>query len=144
MSRYRVKKPKRVRDEEQENTMVGNAVINASIRLPPITARVLEDDGMSLPLMISSRVLNQYLLKALLDGGSLVKLLSKQFVHGMKPRPAIKKDGHIRVSLANDSITILDKYVIISINVERVEVVIKAWLVDVEVYDLLLGITWMR
>lgn len=33
---------------------------------------------------------------------------------------------------------------IISINVKGIEAVIKAWLVDVEVYDLFLGIIWMR
>ncbi len=62
----------------------------------------------------------------------------------MKPRLAIQRNGRIRVSLANDSVTTLDEYVIILINVEGVEAVIKAWLVNVEVYDLLLDITWMR
>ncbi|MCJ1346904.1 hypothetical protein MMC31_005124 [Peltigera leucophlebia] len=122
--RYRVKKSKVIRDEEEENHAV--------------------NDGMSLPLMISSWVLNQHLSRTLLDGGSLVELLSKRFIHKMKPRPTIQRDGRIRVSLANDSVTTLDEYVVIPINVEGVEAVIKAWLVDVEVYDLLLGITWMR
>ncbi len=62
----------------------------------------------------------------------------------MKPRPDIEKNDNIRVSLANDSVTTLDKYAIIPINVEGVEAVIKAWLVDIEVYDLLLGITLIR
>ena len=99
---------------------------------------------MSLPLMISSWVLNQHLSRTLIDGGSLVELFSKRFIHKMKPRPTIQRDGCIWVSLTNDSVTTLDKYMVIPINVERVEVVIKAWLVDVEVYVLLLGITWMR
>ncbi len=115
--------------------------MNLFSQLPSMTARVLEDDGMSFPFMISSWVLNQHLSKTLLDGGSLVELLSRRFVRGMKPRPAIQRDGRIQVSLANDSVTILDEYVIIPISVEGVEAVIKAWLVDVEVYDLLLGIT---
>lgn len=33
---------------------------------------------------------------------------------------------------------------IIPINMEGVEAVIKAWLIDIEVYDLFFGITWMR
>lgn len=82
--------------------------------------------------------------KTLLDGGSLVELLSKRFLRGIKPRPAIQRDNHIRVSLANNSVTKLDKYVIIPINMEGVEAVINAWLIDVEVYDLLFGIIWMR
>ncbi len=142
--RYQVKKPGPIRDEEQEDVIVGKAGMNLFSQLPSITARVLENDGMSLPLMISSWVLNQHLSKTLLDGGSLVELLSRQFVRRIKPRPAIQRDGYIRVSLANDSVTTLDEYVIIPINIEGMEAILKAWLVDVEVYDLLLGITWMR
>lgn len=51
--------------------------------------------------------------------GSLVELLSRHFVHEMKPRPAILRDGRIRMSLAND-------------NVQGVEAVIKTWLVDTQ------------
>ena len=76
--------------------------------------------------MIFPWVFNQQLCKTFLDVGSLVELFSKISVRQMKPRPAIQKDGHIRVSLANDSVTTLDEYVIIPINVERVEAVIKA------------------
>lgn len=39
------------------------------------------------------------------------------------------------MSLANDNITTLDEYVVIPINIEGVKAVIKAWFVDVEVYD---------
>ena len=73
--------------------------------------------------MISSWALNEHLSKTLLDDRSLVELLSKRFVRGMKHRPAIQKDDHIRVNFANDSIKTLDKYVIIPINLEGVEAV---------------------
>lgn len=75
--RYQVKRPKPIRDEE--NQAVSNVVTNFSSQPPPITTKVSEDDGMSVPLMISSWVLNQHLSKTLLDGGSLVELLSKRF-----------------------------------------------------------------
>ena len=48
------------------------------------------------------------------------------------------------MSLANDSITTLTEYVRIPVNVEGVEAMVKAWLVNVEVYDLLLGVSWLR
>ena len=32
----------------------------------------------------------------------------------------------------------------VEVNVEGVETLIKAWIVDVDVYDLLLGLSWMR
>lgn len=48
------------------------------------------------------------------------------------------------MNLANESVTTLEKYVVIPIDIKGVEAVMKAWLVDVEVYDLLLDITKMR
>ena len=38
----------------------------------------------------------------------------------------------------------LSEYVKIPVNVQGIEAIIRAWLVDVEVYDLLLGVPWMR
>lgn len=43
----------------------------------------------------------------------------------MKPQLTTQKDNYIQVNLANKSAIILDKYVIISINIEGVEVAIK-------------------
>lgn len=83
-------------------------------------------------------------MKTLLGIGLLVELLSKKFVYIIKPWPAIQKDGYICVSFENNSVTILDKYVIIPINVKKVKTVIKTWLVNIEVYNLFLGITWIR
>ncbi len=48
------------------------------------------------------------------------------------------------MSLANDDLTTLTEYVKIRVNFQGVEAVFKVWLVDVEFYDLLLGIPWMR
>lgn len=81
------------------------------------------------------------MLKTLLDGRLLVKLLGKRFIREMKLWPAIQRDNHIRVNFANNSITILNKYIIIPINIEEVEAVIKTWLVDIEIYNLLFTIT---
>lgn len=106
--------------------MVGKAAMNLFLQPTLITARVLEDDGISFTLMISSWVHNQHLSKTLLNDGLLVELLSRQFVCGIKPRPAIPRDSRIRVSLADDSVTTLDDYIINPINVEGMKAVIKA------------------
>ena len=82
--------------------------------------------------------------KTLLDSGSMVELINWSLINKMNPRPLIFRNGHLRVSLANDDLTTLIKYVKIQVNVEGVEAVIKVWLVDIEVYDLLLSIPWMR
>lgn len=101
-----------------------------------------KDDEMSLALMISSWVLHQHLAKTFLETGLLVKLLSRRCVREMKSRPSTQRGSHIRVELANDKVTTSDKYLDIPIKVERVEAVMKAWLVDDEVYDVLLGMDW--
>ena len=62
----------------------------------------------------------------------------------MRPKPRIFSDSRIKVSLANDSVTVLSKYVKIPVNVQGIEAVVRAWLVDVEIYNLLLGVPWMR
>lgn len=48
------------------------------------------------------------------------------------------------MSLANNNLIILTEYVKIRVNIEGVETAIKVWLIDVEVYDLLLDIPWMK
>ena len=82
--------------------------------------------------------------KTLLDGGSIVELISQSLVRKMSPRPLIFRDRQLRVSLANDNLTTLTEYVKIRVNVEGLDTMIMAWLIDVKVYDFLLGILWMR
>lgn len=94
--------------------------------------------------MITAWINDLQMPKTLLDGGSMVELISRSLVKKMSPRPLIFRDGHLRVSLPNDDLTTLTEYVKIRVNVEGVEAMVKAWLVNVEVYDLLLGIPWMR
>lgn len=78
--------------------------------------------------------------KTLLDDGFIVELISWSLINRMSFRPLIFRDGHLRVSLVNNDLTILTEYVKIQVNIKEVEPIIKAWPVDVEVYDLLLGI----
>lgn len=94
--------------------------------------------------MVTSWVRDSCFQKTLLDGGSLVELINRKLVMKMRPRPKIFSDSRIKVSLANDSVTVLSEYVKISVNVQGVEAVVRAWLVDVGVYDLLLGVPWVR
>lgn len=74
----------------------------------------------------------------------MVELINKELVNKMNPRPRIYKDSKVKISLANDATTTLNKFVRISVTVQGVETVVRAWLVDVKVYDLLLEILWMR
>lgn len=140
--RYRIRK--------QPSAAVGDTVPPANAALygqeiaPVVTARAHDDDGRSAPLMVTSWINQQCLPRTLLDGGSLIELISRKSLNKMQPMPRIRTDGNIRVSLANDSLTTLTSYVVIPVNVEGVECMVKAWIVDVHVYDLLLGVGWMR
>lgn len=145
--RYRVKKTRRLPTNEDnaiDDALITNAVAKAATTPPVITSRAHDDDGESQPVMITAWVNDLRMPKTLLDGGSMVELISRSLVKKMSPRPLIFRDGHLRVCLANDDLTTLTEYFKILVNVEGVEAMIKAWLVDVEVYDLLLGIPWMR
>lgn len=84
------------------------------------------------------------LYKVLLDGGSLVKLLSRKALSRMVSMPRVYTNGYLRVSLATDKLDVLTDYVVIPVNVKGIKAYIKAWVVDVEIYDLLLGLSWMR
>ena len=137
--RYRIRKPKapavNLNDAAPSNTIL------AAYNLPPVvTATVFDDDGQSMPLMVTFWIERTRLSKTLFDEGSLIKLISKKSVDKLYPRPRIYTDGHVRVSLANNTLTTLDKYVKVAVNIEGVECFIKAWIVNVEVYDLLLGV----
>lgn len=89
-----------------ENLAVGKAIASQT---RPITAKVPGSD----------------------DGRSSLRLLSRYFVHRMKPRPVIYKDGHIRMSLSNDNDITIDDGVVVPVEAEGVLEVIKAWLVDI-------------
>lgn len=139
--RYRAR-----RSTRQVNSVPVTSVIGATPDHlpPPITAHALEDDGLSQPLMIKSWIGSVRCDKTLLDGGSVVELISQKKINSLRPSPKIYEDGKLTVSLATDRYDVLTKYVIIPINVEGVQAMVKAWIVPVVIYDLLLGIPWMR
>jgi len=55
-----------------------------------------------------------------------MKLLNRKIYNKMKLKSRIRTDEYIQVSLINDFITTLREYVLISVNVEEIEAVIKA------------------
>lgn len=59
----------------------------------------------------------------------------------MTPRPPVYRDSRVKISLANNVTTTLSKFVNILVNVQGVKTVIRAWLVDVKVYNQLLEVS---
>lgn len=82
--------------------------------------------------------------RTLLDEGLMVQLINRELVNKMTSRSPVYRDSRMKISLANDTTTTLSKFVKIFINVQGVKLVIRAWLTDVKIYDLLLGVLWMR
>lgn len=116
-----------------------NAVIIAnSVIPPPITASTYDNDGKSRPLMVEAWVSDVRLPKTLLDGASSFELFNRKSLKKMKIKPSMLTDGRLRFSLANDTLTTFNEYVKLPINIQGVVASIKAWLVDVDVYGLLL------
>ena len=76
--------------------------------------------------MITSWDRTTRLLRTLLDEGSLVKLLSRKKLNQLNPRPRVYANGHIKVSLATEKLDVLTDYVMIEVNVEGIEALIKA------------------
>ena len=110
---------------------------------PAVTAQAHQDDGKARPIFITAWVDHLRMSRTLVDGGSLVELISLRMVNKL-PHIPVEADGHVRISLADDQLTTLTRYVVIPVNVEGVEAMIKAYILPVNAYDLLLGIRWER
>ena len=80
--------------------------------------------------MITSWVGSVKLTRTLLDGGSIVELVNRRKIQTMDPPLYVYSDGHLRVSLATDAISTLTNYVYLPVNVEGIQAVVKAWVVD--------------
>ena len=75
---------------------------------------------------------------------SVIKLINRRKLLNLKSFSFIKSDKHLRINLIIDVVFILTNYIYLSINVTKVEIVIKTWIIDNQIYDLLFEISWMR
>ena len=144
--RYRVRKPatKATPNATEAQNPSGAVLSAAAVTPPPVTAHAYDDDGKSKPVLITSWIGTTKLPRTLLDGGSVVELISEKLVKSIKPRPIVYTDGYLRVSLATDKLDELTDYVFVPVNVQGVQAMVKAWIVQVNIYDLLLGLSWLR
>ncbi len=126
ISRYRIKRSKINVEDQEAKIMQVSMSISAAILSSKVMIRTYEDDDLSKSLMINFWIEIQRLSKSLLNEDFLVKLLNQKIYNKIKSKSRIRTDEYIRVSLINDFITTLREYVLISINVEEIEAVIKA------------------
>jgi hypothetical protein len=141
--RYRVKKPG---EPAPANAVIPreNRLYGAQAAFPPaITARAREDDGQAKPLFVTSWIDNIKCPKTLIDGGSLVELISLRVMNQL-PHIPIHTDGHVNIALADDRPSTLTRYAMLPVNVEGVVAKVKAYILPVGAYDLLLGMRYQR
>lgn len=140
--KYRVKKATESGQGASQPGAINWLAVAASVQKSSslITARAHEDDDQSQLLMVTSWVGMVKLNKTLLNGGSIVELVNRRKLLAMDSPPRIHADGHLRVSLATDAIHILTDYTMLRTNLEGVEAIVRAWVVNNQVYGLLLGV----
>lgn len=109
--------------------------------LSPIDFTGFDDDELSQPLMFTLWAQELQMGRTLLDGKLRIALINKKLVNKMTLRPPIYRDNRVKISFTNNANITLSKFVKIPVNVQGVETVIQAWLVDMKVYDLLLGVS---
>jgi hypothetical protein len=115
---------------------------NLILEAPVVRTEALEDDGRAVPMFVSSWVGNVHFPRTLVDGGSLVELLAERVVQ--KLNLTVHKDEGREISLADNSTALLQRYVLLPVNVSGVLATLKCYLINVTTYDLLLGVRWMR
>ena len=64
-------------------------------------------------------------MKILLNDDSFVKLMNRRVVRRMKFSFSIYNDNNLKIFLITNKINVLTKYVKMSMNVERIETIIK-------------------
>lgn len=137
--RYRVRKSKQIIEQKLvsiEDSTLFVVVIFFSL----VIVRVFENDEQSQFIMITTWIHAIKLRKTLLDDESLMKLLNKRLLRWMNSSSKIYINEYLRVSLTTNKIDVLTNYVMLLVNVEEIQTLIKIWLIDVEIYDLLLDL----
>ena len=143
ISRYRVKKSNKNKKRQSNVVVIINAMIdhqNSSI----IITQTYEDDEQSQSLMITAWIKTIKFSKIFVNENFVLKLINRRKLLNLKSFSFVKSDEHLWINLIIDVVFILTNYIYLSINVAEVETVIKTWIVDNQIYDLLFEISWMR
>lgn len=125
--RHRVKKSPKAKNQTDPSSSSNMAIAALVQREPPtVTAHAFDDDGQSQPFMITAWIGSVKLPRTLIDGGSLVELVSRLKLQAINPPPQIHTDGYLRVSLATDVIYTLTNYIYLPVIVQGIQAVVKA------------------
>lgn len=76
-------------------------------------------------LIINSLVQSLKLEKILLDKRSLIELLNQKLINNMRFISKTFRDKQVKISLVNDIIITLNKYITILVNISRTKAIFK-------------------
>ena len=81
------------------------------------------------------------LSKTLIDEKSMMKLISRQKFLIMKFAFFVRTNDHFRINLITNHVETFTNYIVFFVNVEKIKIVIKTYIVNNQIYDLLLSIS---
>lgn len=93
-------------------------------------------------MFVESWISDKRVPRTLLDGGSLVELISERIAREIGA--PIYSDAGKEISLADNHTTILKRYIYLPVNVGGIRAFVKCYIISANTYDLLLGVRWMR
>ena len=70
-----------------------------------------------------------------------MKLINRQKFLVMKFAFFVRTDDHFRINLVTNHVETFTNYIVLFVNVEKIKVVIKTYIVNNQIYDLLLNIS---
>ena len=94
------------------------------------------------PMFVSAWVGGIHFARSLVDGGSLVELLSEKAFE--KLNLPVHRDEGREISLAGNRTAVSQRYAMVPVNVCGVLATLECYLINVSTYELLLGVRWMR
>ena len=113
-------------------------------KLSIIIAHAHENDEQSQSLMIIFWINNVKLSKTLINEKSMMKLINRQKFLIMKFAFFVRTNDHFRINLITNHVETFTNYIVFFVNVEKIKIVIKTYIVNNQIYDLLLNISWMK
>ena len=81
------------------------------------------------------------LSRTLIDEKSMMKLINRQKFLVMKFAFFVRTDDHFRINLITNHVETFTNYIVFSVNVEEIKTVIRTYIVNNQIYDLLLNIS---
>ena len=145
IAKYRVRKTnEQNRNQQKTTTSLIMTITKTKTKSSIIIVHVHENNEQSQSLMIIFWINNVKLSKTLINEKSMMKLINRQKFLIMKFAFFVRTNDHFRINLITNHVETFTNYIVFFVNVEKIKIVIKTYIVNNQIYDLLLNISWMK